>query len=195
MNNQDLNKEKALLQQLATGDEYAFRSICETYTPLLYTTIFRFTSEKWIAEEIIQDTFLKVWTKRQELAEMANFKGWLYTVASNMTLNALKKMRREQQELDRWLTFNAADIAKNDLTPQEKESYLQLLAAAVERLPPRQRETYRLIKEQHLKRNEAARIMGVSPETVKWNLEEAVRNIRTYCLSKLPVVLTLLLID
>jgi len=51
-----------------------------------------------------------------------------------------------------------------------------------------------LIKEKHMKRNEAASLLNVSPETVKWNLDQAMRNIRAYCLAnmkELPLIIVL----
>ncbi|HSC38527.1 MAG TPA: sigma factor-like helix-turn-helix DNA-binding protein, partial [Chitinophagaceae bacterium] len=66
-----------------------------------------------------------------------------------------------------------------------EKQYESILRAAVGHLPEKQRQTYRLIKQQGLKREEAARELAVSPETVKYNLEQAMRSIRAYCLAQL----------
>jgi RNA polymerase sigma-70 factor (ECF subfamily) len=72
-------------------------------------------------------------------------------------------------------------------TPEEdtkNREYEQLLQEAVERLPAKQKRTYVLIKKEGLKREQAALILHVSAETVKSNLEQAIRNIKAYCLAK-----------
>lgn len=80
-----------------------------------------------------------------------------------------------------------------DYHMQEKE-FKNILDQAIVRLPEKQQATYRLIKEQNLKRDQAAAELNVSPETVKWNLDQAMRSIRAYCLAHLkdlPLILLL----
>ncbi|HWK06598.1 MAG TPA: RNA polymerase sigma factor [Puia sp.] len=185
MSNKFLHNERELLVQVAGGNEQAFRLVCEHYSPLLYTTIFRFTNEQWVADEVVQDILLKLWLKKEGLTEIDNFKGWLYTVASNLTVNVLKKIRQEKNNVDHWLHIASYDNTSVDAFSKENEVYWEILKAAIDRLPPKQRDTFRLIKEQNMKRGDAAKILQVSPETVKWNLEQALRSIRAYCVSRI----------
>jgi len=185
LSNKFLHNERELLLQVAGGNEQAFRLVCEYYSPLLYTTIFRFTNEQWVADEVVQDILLKLWLKKEGLTEIDNFKGWLYTVASNLTVNVLKKIRQEKNNVDHWLHIASYDNASVDAFSKENEVYWEILKAAIDRLPPKQRDTFRLIKEQNMKRGDAAKILQVSPETVKWNLEQALRSIRAYCMSRI----------
>jgi RNA polymerase sigma-70 factor (ECF subfamily) len=194
LNNSYLHNEREILLRVAGGDEVAFREVCEYYSPLLYTTIFRFTNEQWIADEVVQDTLLKLWLKKADLSEIDNFKGWLYTVASNLTVNALKKIRKEKNDIDHWLHIATQDNTLVDAFSRENEAYWELLTEAIDRLPPKQRDTFRLIKEQKMKRNDAARILQVSPETVKWNLEQALRSIRAYCMARIDNIAILIVI-
>lgn len=186
------NTEKDLLLRVAAGNEDSFRELCVLYSSLLFTTIFRFCDQRWLAEEIVQDTLLKVWLEKERLVEIDNFKGWLYTIASHLTINALKKIRNDQTKLEQWQQLIPAESLALPGTEKSDSFYRQLLADAVQRLPPKQQQTYRLIKEQQLKRTEVAAILQVSPETVKWNLEQAIRSIRAYCLSKINWVTVLI---
>src|ERR1700680_1523840 len=91
--------EKVCLLQIATGDELAFAKLFEHYRPNLYTTALRMTGDTTVAEEILQDAFLRVWLKKEDLPGIDNFAGWLYTIAENLTYNALKRLQREKKHL------------------------------------------------------------------------------------------------
>lgn len=183
-----------LLFQVSLGDQNAFKILFDTYRPNIYTTALRITNNDWMAEDIVQDTFVKVWINRLVLPTLSNFEGWLYVLAKNITLNILKR-----QDSYRAYAHEEAKSAllrvypEADYMVQDKEFQL-LLQAAIDRLPPKQRETYYLVKEQYLKRDEAAAQLQVSPETVKWNLDQAMKSIRAYCLAHMkdsPLVLLL----
>lgn len=183
-----------LLRQVAAGDEQAFKSLFDRYRANIYTTALRFTNHEWMAEDIVQDTFVKVWLNRSLLPTLDNFDGWLYTLAKNITLNVLKKRENyktyyQQEAKDALLRY----FPEADYLVQDKE-FQAMLQQAIERLPPKQQQTYRLIKEEYHKRDEVASMLRVSPETVKWNLDQAMKSIRAYCLANmkdLPFVLIL----
>jgi len=179
------NDVNYLLLKIETGDETAFGELFDRYRPNIYTTALRITKDEWVAEEILQDTFVKIWVGRAGLSTIENFDAWIYTIARNITYNALKRTQREKEH------FNeiARDSIKMfypaaDYNIQEKE-FQKILDQAVERLPSKQQATYRLIKQQNLKREQVASELNVSPETVKWNLDQAMRSIRAYCMAEL----------
>jgi RNA polymerase sigma factor (sigma-70 family) len=177
--------EKVLLRQVADGDQRAFTILFDQYRSKIYATALQITGDSWTAEEILLDTFMKIWLKREDLQSVENFPGWIYTIARNFTYNVLKEQKQatknEQALRSDPITLEARE-ADHALREQEFEVILQ---EAIARLPDKQRQTYLLIKEQQLKRNEAATLLKVSPETVKWNLEQAVKSVRTYCLLRL----------
>lgn len=189
-----MEKHTNLLHQVASGDEMAFRQLFEAYHPNIYTTALRITNDENIAQDVVQDTFLKVWINRLQLTTVDNFEGWLYTIARNITFNILKKGQHYKQYLNEEGQFALLRIYPSvDYTLQDKD-FQSLLERAIKRLPPKQQETYRLLKEQYLKRNEAAQILNVSPETVKYNIDQAMKSIRAYCLAHMkdmPLVLLL----
>jgi len=189
-----MEKHTNLLHQVASGDEMAFRQLFEAYHPNIYTTALRITNDENIAQDVVQDTFLKVWINRIQLTTVDNFEGWLYTIARNITFNILKKGQHYKQYLNEERQSALLQIYPSvDYILQDKD-FQSLLERAIKRLPPTQQETYRLLKEQYLKRNEAAQILNVSPETVKYNIDQAMKSIRAYCLAHMkdmPLVLLL----
>lgn len=181
--------ERLLLSGIASGDESAFEQVFNFYRPNLFTTVFRMTGSRQVAEEILQDSFLKVWIKREQLPELTNFGGWLYTIAENLTYNAIKSLQREKMHTVSFVLNIYTDrFAQADEALREKE-YNGLLLKAIGRLPEKQQRTYLLIKQHGLKRNEAAKKLGVSPETVKWNLDQAMRSIRAFFMQNIEFIL------
>jgi RNA polymerase sigma-70 factor (ECF subfamily) len=186
LNQHSLHNEHQLLLETAAGSEQAFEKIVDHYRAFIFSFALRVIGDEFTAAEIVQDTFLKVWLKKEELPGIHNFPGWVYTIAERFSYTALTKSSRERSYFDQWLAEAAYREHDEDGNAyQEERNYEAILNKAVDRLPPKQKETYRLIKEQGLARNEAAQLLQVSPETVKWNLEKAMTSIRTYCLSHL----------
>lgn len=181
-------RAKALLQKVAAGDEYAFAQLFDLYRPNIYATALRLTGEVFIAEEIAQDAFLKVWLNRLALPDIVNFDGWLYTIAKNLTFNAIKGLQQEKKKrLEMVRESLTAHYPQTDHLVQEKQ-FNAILEQAIARLPPKQKQTYLLIKKQEMKREEVAAELQVSAETVKWNLEQAMKSIRAFCLVHLDEV-------
>lgn len=190
----DQQQLQAVLAKVAEGDEAAFAQLFDWYRSNIYTTALRIAKDGWVAEEILQDVFVKVWLARTTLNTIENFDGWLYTIARNITYNALKRSQKEKEHFNKVAQESISLFyPEADYQLQDKE-FQRILEQAIERLPEKQQATYRLIKEQHLKRDQAAAELGVSPETVKWNLDQAMRSVRAYCVAHikdLPLILIL----
>ncbi len=188
------NEEMSLLESVAKGHEASFALLFDRYRSNIYTTALRIIGDEWSAEEILQDTFLKVWLNREKLPDLDNFGGWLYTIAKNLTYNSIKQTQNEKKKL--------LDVVKDSISIcyreadhlTEENEFNKILEQAIERLPVKQKLTYKLIKQQDMKRDEAAIALNVSAETVKWNLDQAMRSIRAFCMAHLkdaPLIVTL----
>lgn len=188
-------EEIALLNAVAAGDEKAFAELFHLYRNKVYTIAYRLTVTAPVAEEILLDVFLQVWLKREELAAISHFRAWLFTVTRNKTFSMLKQMAAQHTSTpipgDEKLMLQTGNHPGDQL--QDKE-YRLVLQQAIGRLSPQQKKVYTLIKERGLKREEAASVLNLSPETVKRHLAEAMHCIRTYCLTRLGVTATILLL-
>jgi len=177
--------ESVLIQRVSTGDEHAFRLLFERYRDNIYTTIYRITLLDWMAEEILLDCFIKVWTKREELPSVMNFGGWLYTMASRLALNAIQDAARQRSRQLASASFLPEDRVPSGESLFDAKQYHAIVQKAVCRLTGRQRETWELIREQGMKRSEVADRLKISPETVKYHFELALKNVRAFCLAYL----------
>ncbi len=176
--------ENELLQSIAKGDESAFREIVIHYQDVIYSVAFRLTRDRAMAEDILQDTFMKVWLKKEMLPSIDNFGGWIYRIAHNQIMNALKKISIEKKVNNSLRSIEAFEQRLSFERVELKDIEL-IIDKAVQNLPEKQEQAYRLIKVKGLSREEASRILGVSPETVKSNLDHAMRFIRAFCMKRL----------
>jgi len=181
MLNEILYNEKKLLELIAEGDEFAFAKLFAYYRNRIFSIAFKLTKSNIIAEEIVQDVFLKIWLKRANLDDIQNFSSYLFIVTRNNAYKVLKGIARNYKVI--LLTDEDQSFATNDTTDviMEKE-YGLLLQKAIDRLPNQQKQVYYLIKDQGLKRDEVAHQLNIQPETVKFHLAQAMKNIRAYCM-------------
>jgi RNA polymerase sigma-70 factor (family 1) len=174
-----LTDEKKLLALVAGGNEIAFAKLFDFYRNRIYTIALQFTHCNLLAEEIVQEVFLKIWLRRSALNEIQNFKAYLYVMAKNDIYRALKQRAIKHQHIE--LIADEHFLLHNDT--EEKilgKEYSTLLENVVDLLPDKQKMVYKLIKEDGLKREEVASKLNLQPETVKSHLAQAMKKIRSH---------------
>jgi RNA polymerase sigma-70 factor (family 1) len=179
-----LNNEKEILQLVACGDERAFRALFDSYHHRLGTYIFHIVKSQELAQEAVQDVFLKIWTNRTSLAEINNFQAYLFVISKNHALNCLKKLATEQAltaHLDEW-NYEPQPDETND----ESERYT-LVDQAIDRLPKQQKIVYLLSRHERLQYAEIANRLSISPKTVKKYLQISTESITCYIRKNLTI--------
>ena len=165
-------------QLLAEGSEYAFTQLFDRYRGKVYSVAWHYLKSPVLAEEIVQDVFLKIWLKRQELARVNNIEDFLFIITRNLIFDRMKVRSYEtaaQRELPGSATF--VDDSDHRLRQNQCEA---LLSEALELLPPRQQEVYRMAKINGLSHEAIAGELQVSRLTVKKHMAEALKSIRNY---------------
>jgi RNA polymerase sigma-70 factor (family 1) len=184
--------EKELLLRVSQGDEQAFASLFNAYHQHLAGYIFRLTDSTDITEEVVQEIFLKVWTNRTSLAEVNDFRAWLFKISKNHTLNCLRKLVNERVQYQEWLRVNDFQTAENEIV--ETNRY-ELLSEAIGQLPPQQQKVFVLSRIQKLKYEEIAVRMNLSRETVKSYIALAKSSITKFVSSRAPFSIISLVIS
>jgi RNA polymerase sigma-70 factor (ECF subfamily) len=173
------NNEKLLIEALVNGNEIVFRSIYDIYRNRIYSYALRLTNSKVLAEDILQEVFIKVWLNKEKLAEVNNFSAWLYAIARNSIFDALKVLAKEklsQEILEKELIFES-EIADAELLDAENDRLFKL---AIEQLTPQQKEVFCLSRFEQLTQKEIAEKMGLSLNTVKSHMVSALKVIRFF---------------
>lgn len=169
--------EKQLLQQASEGDEEAFAQIFNAYSHKLYAFIYRLAGSKELAEDVVQDVFLKLWQQRGMLNIVDNFNAFLYRMSYNHAINLLKRLSKETLIL-----MEARQHNSNEPLPPDEQMIFnrvqQYIAKIVNDLPPQQKTVYQLSREQNLTQEGIARRMDISISTVQNHMTQALRKIK-----------------
>lgn len=171
--------ELKILKQLQDGDELAFKKLYDHYHQRIYALGYYLSRSETIAQDIVQDVFLKLWSKRQDLAGVQNFEAWLRTLVRNHTYNIITRSAREK------VVYNQLPATQSMASPvfetleQKEQNYL--MQKAVDNLPPQQKKVYLLNKQLGLKANEIADKLNISIHTVKNHLKAATAFVKSYC--------------
>ena len=76
--------DEQLIKDFQAGDSHAFEELVERYKNRIYNFIYRFVNDVSLAEDLTQDTFLKLFTHKDSYRDIAKFSTWLYTIAQNL---------------------------------------------------------------------------------------------------------------
>jgi RNA polymerase sigma-70 factor (ECF subfamily) len=165
-------------QMLADGSEHAFTRIFDYYRDKVYSVAWHFLKSSALAEEIVQDVFLKIWLKRQDLKAVQHTENYLFILSRNLILDRMKAQSYESAARKNWpLSPSFIDDSDHRLRQSQCE---ELLSEALDQLPQRQKEVYRMAKIQGLSHDRIAGELQLSRLTVKKHMAEALKFIRKY---------------
>lgn len=167
-----------LARRMRLGDEQALEVIFRTYYPGLVGFARRYVKMTEIAEELVQDLFLKMWSRRGSLGEIDSVKTYLFRAARNTALNHLRRRKLEHEWLEKeGTTITEERSLEGDEAVTESE-VAAAVRAAVDRLPPRCREVFMLSRDGGLTYGEIAKSLGISIKTVETQMGRALRALR-----------------
>lgn len=182
MNDISINEEKALIAQVAKGDENAFRMLFSRYRHKVFYIARKLLQSDSLAEDLLQEIFLKIWVHREQLPEIINFKAYLNTITRNHIYNALRKLANEEKLLGGLVIRHSSVPNGNEQSAAlQTLSYQELQTAlfkAIASLTPQQRRAFELSRLEGLRHDEIACLLNISKETVKKHISEALHTIR-----------------
>jgi RNA polymerase sigma-70 factor (ECF subfamily) len=172
-------QDHELLMQLRTEEtrESAFSTLVSTYQSKVYNIVRKMVIDHEDTNDIVQETFVKVWHKVAEFKGESQLYTWIYRVATNEALQFLRKRKRrmlfwsDNSDLENYL---ADDVALNGDEIQLK------LQKAILKLPDRQRLVFNLKYFEELKYEEISEILNTSVGSLKANYHHAVKKIEKF---------------
>ena len=166
-----------LKEQIAAGDQRAFRELFDHYAEKLSRFAFSIVKNKEAALELVDEVFVKFWKQRVNVPAIQNLRTYLYTAVKNAALNYLSIRARLQVTEP----FDFINIQLQDEGSPEQQliaaEILKKIRAAVEELPPRCKMIFKLVREDNLKYREVAEILNLSINTVDAQMVIAVKRI------------------
>lgn len=174
-----MKNELLHIQGLKRGSYKDFTALYEQYVPYLFAFILDITKSKTLAEDIVQDVFIKIWTLRKDIDETLSFKSYLFTIARNMIISEFRQRIHNAEFIDYIEYLNKED--KSSITIEEKldfDEFNKLLQCAKQKLTERQREIFVLCKETGKSPAEVAEQLSISDQSVRNQLSIALKILR-----------------
>jgi RNA polymerase sigma-70 factor (ECF subfamily) len=177
----NLVPEEVLVQSI-NGDQRAFQHLAESYQPQAYALAMRFLRDETEAQDVVQESFIRVWKHLRSFDMERNFGTWLYKIVTNCCLDHLKALSRWRR-LFRFFERgeeNSVDLPGTGSLESEAHDrdLLRIIQKLVRSLPRKQGTVFTLRDLQDLSVDEVAEVTGLSPGSVKTNLHYARRTIR-----------------
>jgi RNA polymerase sigma-70 factor (family 1) len=173
-----LHSDTDLMELLKTGDRLAFEEIYNRYKLVLHNHAWNKTRNNMEAQDAIQEVFSTLWTKREVIQIGSNLSGYLYTSVRNYILNLFAKKQVQEKYIHSIQQFSQQKTIATDY--RVRESMLrEMIEKEIAELPPRVREVFELSRKQHLSHREIATIMGTTEQTVKKQISNALKQLRS----------------
>lgn len=186
--------DRELISLLQQGDEGALRPIYDTYIRQLHYFILRTAKSKQLAEDVVQDVFIKVWDNRMQIDKEQPFKPYLYTIAKRHLLNLLKRVQHEAYIVEEIRNNTATLENTTDMAIDFQESNVAI-TEAIDKLPSQCREVFLRCKIKGQSYRQAAEELGITEGTVNSQMVKALRSIRMHVQLKNTVGVIVLVLN
>jgi RNA polymerase sigma-70 factor (ECF subfamily) len=178
--------------RLAQGDEAAFKTLYDYYSPRLFQFAYAIIHSRETAEEIVADVFLQIWHKRVRIGSLDNLNWYLHITTRNISYTYYRRNNRRKN-----FDFDEAVLSYYQVhaTPEEiliGQEVLQVINQAINDLPPKCKLIFRLVKEDNLKYREVAELLHLTPKTVENQMGIALKKIHEAIRKRLPQASSLL---
>ena len=168
------DEEAALMRRAGDGDASACRYLVDRHLRSIVSFAYRFLGDFAEAEDIAQETFLRLWRHARQWENRARLSTWLHRVAHNLCIDYVRRRRPEGVEnID-----HHPDPAENQLDVVQRDAASRIVVAAIVALPERQRLAVILTHYQGLANAESAEVMNISVDALESLLSRARRGLR-----------------
>ncbi|WP_370862678.1 RNA polymerase sigma-70 factor [Parabacteroides faecis] len=174
-----------LIQQLKDGNEKVFEQIVKSYWPRLYAFANIYVINKEAAKEIVQDTFLVLWSQRKYLEDNTCLITYLMVVGRNKCLNYLKSLQLHTipiDELNEYTVYQRSNVyvlEDDSLEILITKELAQAIATSLEKLPAQTKEIFMLSRYNGLKNKEIADQLGISTKSVEYHIKNALKQLKS----------------
>lgn len=173
-----MDKESQYIYRLTKGDIQSFEYLYKCWSGKLYNFVMRISKgDNYLAEEIVQAAFVKVWENRQTIDPDKSFGAYLCTIAKNQLVNIYQHRMHEYLYQEKIKTTEPTEnTTEQEVDYHLLEEYIDLL---IEQLPPARREIFILSRRNMLTNKEIAQKLNLSENTVESQLTKAISFMRS----------------
>lgn len=184
------SNDSDLVEELIKGDQAAFKMLFDHYASKLFNFSLYLTHNKEDAEEIVQETFLKVWENRQKVRADLSFNAYIITIAKNLIYNKIKRNALEHA-ITQYYQYTSKYI---DNTTEETivQADLEAVRNVIIHNLPERRKQILLLRKQGYNNDEVASMLNISKSTVANQINKTIKDLQKLFESKLITFVILL---
>jgi RNA polymerase sigma-70 factor (ECF subfamily) len=171
--------EKKITEGIKNGSYKDFTALYELYFSKLYGFVYKLTKSKSVTQEIVQETFVKIWTNRKQLDVHYSIQSYIFTIAKNKLLNEIRNTIGNKHFEDYMNLCNSIDFSENETEENiDIEHFTKKIKHAKTVLTPRQLEIYELNKENGLSVEIIASKFNITEQSVRSQLSIAIKALK-----------------
>jgi RNA polymerase sigma-70 factor (ECF subfamily) len=172
----DQTEDQELYLKLKNGDERAFQVLFQKYYSAMCSFAWQFLKDRELAEETVQDMFVKIWEKRENLNIETSVKHYFFRSIRNHCLNQIQHEKIKKRYADKII-----ETFPQEINPENfyiEVDLIRRIEQSIDALPPKRQEIFRLSREQGLKYKEIAETLKISVKTVEAQMGLALKHLR-----------------
>jgi len=170
--------DEALTKAVKAGDIDAYEEIFHRYYPLIFKFVSRFIGNRGLAEDVVQNIFMRLWLNREKLDEGKSVKNFLYVSARNESFDVLKSQKENMLSLSTVLggtDRQSSEDIEDDFDAAEK---LAMVTSNISKLPPQRQLIFQMSRYEHLSNKEIADRLNLSVRTVEKHISLAIKDLK-----------------
>jgi len=168
------NEDREYVENLKKDSFSAFEILFKKYAENLYAFALSITKEPYIAEEITQLVFMKIWEKRAQIEEHLPFKSFIFSITYSETISWLRKEKSEKRKVEGYKAETDTISNETDYSI-EFENMKSLASQIIDNFPEKRKEIFKLSREQGYSAREIAARLNISVRTVECQISSALK--------------------
>lgn len=187
-------QKNSLNQRIVAGDTNAFQDLYRLHYPSLCRFAFKYVSNTDLAEDLVQDSLMKVWEQRARLLEIDNLKSYLFLMVKNACLNHFEHQKVVAKHADAVVAeINILSLLEDNTAFENETPNLEdLVMQAIEQLPKQSGEVFKMKYVEGMRTKEIAEQTNLSPRTVETHVYNALKSLRAMFKDFNPFVILLI---
>lgn len=172
------DEAQALVKALKEGNQLAFSIVYKTYAAQTFSLAFKYLLNKELAEDAVQNLFLKLWLKKEEIDETKPINRYLFTMLKNDLLNMLRDSKKNIYLLEDCLSM-VLELEDNSQNENLKQEQMNIIQQALEQLSPQRRKVFEMKVSGKYSNQEIADKLNLSINTIKFQYSQSLKQIRS----------------
>lgn len=168
-----------LLSLLKNGDSKSFELIYDRFADRLYHYIYNRVNNKDVSEEIVQEIFVSLWSKRETVQIMTSLDAYLFGAAKYRILTYIRSERVRNKYAASFASFSTASLDNSNEEMMDLKDLQYSIDTSIAELPEKCRTAFRLSRMEHKPISQIAERMNISKRTVENYLSQALKHLRT----------------